>query len=744
MASLATKYRPKYFEDMIEQRLTVQMIQKLCSGENLNNRNFLLIGPAGVGKTSTAKVMARVLNGDTYDPIELDAASHSGVDSVRDIIQQARSYPVGSKYKVFILDEVHAFSQSAWQALLTTLESGPAMSVFVLCLDGDGLVYTEKGLVPLKDIHSGDKVWDGSKYQNVLNVFDNGEKPTLKLKLSNGSYINCTPNHQISVLDVDKLVWKRADEISVGDYVLDYYNGSNYSSNSICSTEEAWFLGYLTGNGNYTSHSMDLYTPFKKWDKVKEYLDELVTQGIIKDYIQSTNEDAVKNHIFDTRIHFYSDKYHPGMTNWYNKVGADPNYARGTKSIPKVMFSESIENIRAFVDGWYFADGDGSYDSFFENARFDKDTNKWISNPAIYCSNKQMLSDLQQLIRLIGLHASVKYYKATVTDEDYAKSDFIKPGDYEGGTIYLLNQYGFVRNDKLKSLFIDKYNAMPKGVNKYRLDLSNIRIPERNISPTMFTEAGYDYTSKGRFFPVTSIEQSDIKHVYDIEVENTHQFVYNGVLVHNCTTNPEKIPATILSRVQTFQLSKISLDGIISRLKYVIDCENKEGRNITYEDSAITYIAKLAGGGMRDALTLLEKALAYSEDLTSKGLMQALNLPSYDDYFLLLASYAKHNNEEIAKLIHKVYNSGVNFVKWFEGFHAFVINIVKYIFMQDIECTMIPSHYKDKVSNYGPKHSIICLKLANKLLKLNAELKTTSYLQEVALTYLCEIPRKEG
>lgn len=208
------------------------------------------------------------------------------------------------------------------------------------------------------------------------------------------------------------------------------------------------------------------------------------------------------------------------------------------------------------------------------------------------------------------------------------------------------------------------------------------------------------------------------------------------------TTNPEKIPATITSRVQTFQLSKISLSGIINRLKYVIDCENREGRDITYEESALTYIAKLANGGMRDSLTLLDKALAYDTHITSEGLVKALNLPEYDDYFSLLAAYAKHDNESITKLIDKVYNSGVNFVKWFEGFHAFVINVVKYIFMQDIESTMIPSHYKDKISGYGSAHSIICLKLANKLLKLNADLKTTSYLQETALTYLCTIPQK--
>ena len=211
-----------------------------------------------------------------------------------------------------------------------------------------------------------------------------------------------------------------------------------------------------------------------------------------------------------------------------------------------------------------------------------------------------------------------------------------------------------------------------------------------------------------------------------------------------CTTNPEKIPATILSRVQTFQLSKISLEGIQNRLKYVIECENKEGAEITYEEDAVNYIAKLANGGMRDSLTLLDKALAYSKNLSSATITQALNLPEYDDFFKLLQAYAKKDNIAIAKLVDEVYNSGVNFVKWMESFHSFVMQVVKYILLQDINKTMIPTIYKDKISKYSSKHLIICLNLANKLLKMNQELKTTQYLQEVTLTHLCFLPKKEG
>ena len=203
------------------------------------------------------------------------------------------------------------------------------------------------------------------------------------------------------------------------------------------------------------------------------------------------------------------------------------------------------------------------------------------------------------------------------------------------------------------------------------------------------------------------------------------------------TTNPEKIPATIISRVQTFQLSKISVDGIFNRLKYVMDNEIKEGQQYTYSDDALLYIAKLANGGMRDSLTLLDKALAYNKDITMENIQKSLGLPHYDEYFLLLNAYASKDNVKIAQVVNDVYNSGINFVKWFEGFHSFVIQIVKYILLRDINQTMIPNTYESKLSKYTTAHANMCIKLARKLMELNAKLKTTSYLQETALTYLC-------
>ena len=194
--------------------------------------------------------------------------------------------------------------------------------------------------------------------------------------------------------------------------------------------------------------------------------------------------------------------------------------------------------------------------------------------------------------------------------------------------------------------------------------------------------------------------------------------------------------------MQTFRLSKISLDGITNRLKYICDSEIAEGRDIHYNENALRYIAKLGKGGMRASIQLLDRALAYSSEITLKHLSVALDLPNYDDYFVLLNGIAKKDNATVIGIVNDVYDSGTNFIRWFEGFHSFVCQIVKYIFLQDINKTMIPAYYQDKISKYGSAHAALCLKLALILIKMNYELKTTNYLQEVAITYLCNSKRK--
>ena len=132
MISLAVKYRPKKFDEVVECSATKVILQQQLSSHDIKNA-YLFCGPAGCGKTTCARIFANEINNGNGSPIELDAASNNSVDDVREIIQQAKTASLDSEYKVFILDEVHALSNSAWQAMLKVLEEPPVKSIFILC-----------------------------------------------------------------------------------------------------------------------------------------------------------------------------------------------------------------------------------------------------------------------------------------------------------------------------------------------------------------------------------------------------------------------------------------------------------------------------------------------------------------------------------------------------------------------------------------------------------------------------------
>ncbi len=151
---LARKYRPRTFGDLVGQEIMVRTLTNAIRAERLPHA-FVLTGVRGVGKTSTARIIAKAMNcagrgdGPTEDPcgacehcaaisedrhvdvLEMDAASHTGVDDVRELIDGARYAPVTGRYKVYIVDEVHMLSRNAFNALLKTLEEPPPHAMFV-------------------------------------------------------------------------------------------------------------------------------------------------------------------------------------------------------------------------------------------------------------------------------------------------------------------------------------------------------------------------------------------------------------------------------------------------------------------------------------------------------------------------------------------------------------------------------------------------------------------------------------
>ncbi len=153
---LARKYRPSTFDDLYGQEPMVQTLQNAFETGRIAQA-WMLTGVRGVGKTTTARILARGLNYDIpgeidkptihldkigthcqaimegrhVDVIEMDAASHTGIDDIREITEAARYRPASARYKVYIIDEVHMLSKSAFNGLLKTLEEPPEHVKFI-------------------------------------------------------------------------------------------------------------------------------------------------------------------------------------------------------------------------------------------------------------------------------------------------------------------------------------------------------------------------------------------------------------------------------------------------------------------------------------------------------------------------------------------------------------------------------------------------------------------------------------
>ncbi len=306
---LYRKYRPHDFDSLVGQEYT----KKLLKNSVINNKfahAYIFTGPRGTGKTSSAKIFAKAINclhqvdgnpcnkcqncvnfESSPDIIELDAASNNGVDDIREIINNVRLAPSSMKIKVYIIDEFHMLSTSAFNALLLTLEEPPKDVVFILATtDIQSVPITVLSRCQRFDFKpiSIQDIEDRLKYvctEEKLNVTDEAIKEIAMM--SNGGLRDA-----LSILDQ---VASNGEEITVQDVIANFGGVSNKKINQLLDYYEA----------NSVSELIDYINEIKNDGiDIKILIDKLVTR--------------IKNVLIDIKLDNYNGKL--DFDNLYNLV----------------------------------------------------------------------------------------------------------------------------------------------------------------------------------------------------------------------------------------------------------------------------------------------------------------------------------------------------------------------------------------------------------------------------------------
>ena len=205
-----------------------------------------------------------------------------------------------------------------------------------------------------------------------------------------------------------------------------------------------------------------------------------------------------------------------------------------------------------------------------------------------------------------------------------------------------------------------------------------------------------------------------------------------------CTTDAQKIPKTILSRVQRYDFKKISYEGIIKRLIYILTEEQAEGNDLTYYPDAIEYIARISEGGMRDAITLLDKCLSYSKEITLENVSKALDITDMSIMVKLTKSIYNRVLADVIEITERIYQDGFDIKLFSKQYLTFIVNCIKYTATKNTKLTNLPNNIVDSLEQEKFALKFLTI-LMESLVKLNEMIKWETSPKTLLQAYLISL-----